>query len=157
MEQLYDYRRRLLDKLEGIVPEIADAVAAIPESRWHKSIAPGQRSPHAVAAHLRDVERHAYLVRLRKVLDEESPVLESFDPEGWEAQHYDAAEAMTAVLAEYARLREDELGLLRALPPHSWTRVGRHSAFGVRTVQWWAERMLQHATEHLDELRANGR
>lgn len=153
MEQLYDYRACLLDRIESIVPELADAVAAIPEGRWHQPLTTGGRSPHAVVVHLRDVEREAYLARVRRLLSEESPELAAFDPLAWEAEHYNRGEPMTAVLADYAGLREAELQLLRPLPPPDWTRAGRHLTFGARTVLWWVERIAEHSIEHLRELR----
>ncbi len=153
MDPLYEYRARLVERLETIVPEIADAVAAIPEGEWHIPLAPDERSPHAIVAHLRDTEAQPYLTRLRRMLKEDSTVFEPFDVERWEAGHYDPAEPMTRLLADYAATREAELQLLRNLPPQGWARSGRHMAFGARTVQWWVERMLEHARRHLLELR----
>lgn len=152
-EPLPEYRARLLNRLESVVPDIADSIAAISERRWHEPMLPGSRSPHAIAAHLRDVERQAYLIRLRRLLNEDSPEFESFDPLAWEAGNYDAAEPMTALLAGYAGLREIEMQLLRPLTPQDWARGGRHITFGIRRVQWWAERILAHAEDHLRELR----
>ena len=152
-DPLLEYRDRLISRLESIVPDIADSIAAIPESRWHEPIMPGARSPHAIVTRLRDVERNAYITRLQRLLNEAAPQFESFDPEAWEAEQYNPDEPMTTLLADYAGLREAELQLLRPLTPAGWIRSGRHITFGIRTVQWWAERILQHGEEHLRELR----
>jgi hypothetical protein len=152
-DPLLDYRARLLERLEAIVPELADAVAAIAEEQWHTPGPAGQRSPHASIAHLRDVERHAYLVRLRRLLAEEHPTFELFDPPDWETSYYQPTEPMTNILADYAGVRESELQILRNLAIEQWARQGRHTTLGVRAVQWWVERMLEYAEDRLKELK----
>ncbi len=152
-DPLLDYRARLLDRLESVVPDLADAVAAIPEDHWPHPIRAEGRSPHAIVAHLRDVERHAYLIRLQCLLAEDQPTFELFDPPDWAAEYYQPGESMAAILADYAGVRETELHILRSLTPGQWARAGRHLTFGARTVQWWAERMLEYAEDRLRELK----
>ncbi len=62
--------------------------------------------------------------------------------------------ASSPELADYAGLRESELQLLKPLRPADWARAGRHTTLGLRTLQWWVERMLEYAEEHLKELRS---
>jgi hypothetical protein len=152
-DPLIDYRARLLERLESVVRDLADAVAAIPADRWPEPVRAGARSPHAIVAHLRDVERYAYLNRLQRLIAEESPTFDSFDPANWENDHYNPAESMTSILADYAGLRETELQILRSLSPAGWARSARHATLGQRTVQWWAECMLDNAEGRLRELR----
>jgi hypothetical protein len=147
-EQLYDYRARLLVRLEGIADEIADAIAAIPQSHWHEPVSPGGRSPHTILSSLRGLERYVYSLRLQRILTEDSPELAPFTPDP-----PDPALTIADLLAEYKTLRQAELELLRHLPPTAWVRVGRHPIFGLRTVQWWTERTLEHSKRHLRELR----
>ncbi len=149
-EQLYDYRARLLDRLESIAAEVAATVAEIPQSRWHEPVKPGGRTPHAILSSLCDVEQYAYSLRLQRILAEDAPALDAFTP-----QPSNPALAMADMLAEYKALRRAELELLRHLPPTGWARVGRHPAFGLRTAQWWAERTLEHSKRHWRELRGN--
>jgi hypothetical protein len=59
------------------------------------------------------------------------------------------------MINEYTALRQNELKFLRELPPRDWARTGRHNIFGVRTVQWWVERMLEYAMIQLHELQAS--
>lgn len=152
-DPLLEYRARLLERLETVVSELADAIAAIPESRWPDPSPRGGRSPHALIAHLRDVEREAYLPRLRRLLNDDLPTFEVWDSPHWDTDVYNPNELITQILADYAGTREAELQLLQSLQPHDWTRVGRHASFGLRTLQWWVERLLEYAEEHLRELR----
>lgn len=151
---LLDYRARLLERLETVVPDLADAIAAIPAARWHTPGALGKHSPHALLAHLRDVEREAYAARLKTLLQEDGPVFAQWDSPHWETTLYNPQEALTHILTEYASLREEELMLLRPLQPKDWSRTGRHALLGRRTVQWWAERILENAEGRLQDLRA---
>jgi hypothetical protein len=100
------------------------------------------------------VEREAYLPRLRRLLGEASPSFEPWDSPSWDSEVYDPHEPLTQILADYAGLRESELQLLKPLRPADWARAGRHTTLGLRTLQWWVERMLEYAEEHLKELRS---
>lgn len=146
-----EYRARLLVRLETITRDIRNAIAEIPKEKWHS----GTPSPHQVLARLRNMEKIVYSVRLQRVLDEDSPTMEMFNINQWEAVYYDPNESVEKMLNEYDEIRRHEIKILRALTPPQWTRLGRHSIFGIRTVQWWAERMLEHAALQLRELRAS--
>jgi hypothetical protein len=153
MDQLYDYRARLLDRLESIPDEIAQAARAIPSEKIHRPTQSGKMSPHQIVARLRNMEKHAYSARLQKLITEELPAMKTFPIDQWEAEHYDPSESVESILDDYATIRQTELHLLRALSPQDWNRSGRHNTFGLRTVQWWAERSLEYATIQLRELR----
>ena len=153
MDQLYDYRARLLDRLESIPREIAQTVCAISPQKVHLPIQSGKMSPHRIVARLRNMEKHAYSVRLHKLMTEELPAMEIFPIDQWEAEHYDASESTESILNDYIAIRQNEIQLLRSLSPQDWTRRGRHNTFGLRTIQWWAERSLEYATIQLRELR----
>ena len=152
MEELLVYRQNLLTSLDRVVTELRQAAAAIPTSAWHTPLAPGQYTPHQVLAHLRALEAGAIAVRLRHILDEQQPYLPLFDDDGWMAVHYDPSEPVTAILDDYARLRQQELSWLRDLPSAAWNRTARHPWWGVRALQWWVEQALLIARQHLEQL-----
>lgn len=153
LNPLDDYRERLLARFDSVVSELADAIAAIPEAHWHIPQQAGLRSPHAILAHIRNTEAQVYLPRLTLLIREADPMLDLINVKVWEQDHYDPDEPLINILEEYAQLREAELQLLRQLAPADWNRAGRHLLYGVRTVQWWAERALAHTIEHMGELR----
>ncbi len=152
-DPLLDYRARLIERLATIPSEIADAIAAIPEARWHTPIRAGLRSPHALMARLRDMERYVYLTRFQRLLAGDETMFVPFDPPDWETEYYNPSEPMTQLLGDYAGLREAELQIIRSLKPADWSRAGRHAILGIRTMQWWVERTLEYSTERLKELR----
>lgn len=154
MEELYEYRRKLLERLEGVVSDLTAAWQALPSPIRHLPLEEGGESPHRVLAHLRAMEAEALSVRLWRILNEEEPQVPLFDDTGWMEAHYRADESAESILEDYARLRRTELSWLKDLPPQAWNRTCRHPWFGVRTLQWWTEQCLVYAEEHLRRLRA---
>jgi hypothetical protein len=154
MDELREYRVRLLERLQAQPQELAAAIAAVPEGEWHTRRDSSGVSVHQQAAHLRDLEAHAFLIRLRRVLSDDNPTLDPYTSHRWSDAEYQAGEPMEKILQEFAAAREEALNLLRSLPPEAWNRSGFHPPSGQRTTQWWAERMYGHVREHLAELGA---
>ncbi len=143
MPELEEYRARLLDLLASQPAEFEATFQAAPLSPV----------AHQLMAHVRDLEVLALAPRLRRVLAEDSPQLEAFPSHHWSAEHYRADEPLADLLAEFARTRAELVAVLRGLAPEAWARVGFHPPSGRRTAQWWAERTLNHAREHLADIR----
>ncbi len=155
MEELRNYRHRLLDRLETVVDDLRAAWDAVPPGAQHTPHGPESRTPYQTIAHLRDIESHALSVRLRCILDENCPQLALFDDGGWQEDHGSSGEDPQAILDEYAHLRAEELRWLRTCPPESWNRLARHPWYGLRTLQWWVERCLEYAETHVTELKTS--
>jgi hypothetical protein len=155
-DQLFDYRVRLLARLENQPAEVAALLAALPESAWHRPRGPAGRSLHQLVAHVRDLETMAFLPRLRRILNEDRPVLEPFPSHDWSDGDYWPGEPMTNILAGWAQARAEMLDLLPAASQTAWNRTGFHPPSGQRTLQWWAERIHNHAREHLLDAGAAG-
>jgi hypothetical protein len=153
MEQLLAYRAELLDRLARQPSEFVETLAAAPGAEWARRRVPGGDTLHRAVAHVRDLETLAFLPRLRRILTEGDPAFEAFPTHRWSMERYRPDEPMTALLEDFARAREEALGLLRGLAPDGWSRLGFHPPSGKRTAQWWAERMYLHAHEHLAEIR----
>ena len=151
MGELDDYRERLLERLGKIVDELIQAVNELPPEAWHKPISPHGQTLHYVLAHLRNIEAQALAVRLRRILDEDTPLLSLFDDEAWMASNYQADEPVQVILDDYRHNRQEELSWLRSMPAIAWNRLARHPWWGVRTLQWWVEHSLAHAQEHIQE------
>jgi hypothetical protein len=156
-EQLFDYRTRLLVRLERQPAEVAALLAAIPEPGWRRPRGPAGRSAHRIAAHVRDVETLAFLSRLRRILREERPVLEPFPTHDWSDADYRPDEPLTGILAAWSQTRAEVLDSLPPPASPAWTRTGFHPPSGQRTLQWWAERIYRHVYEHVLELDAASR
>jgi hypothetical protein len=154
LEQLWDYRARLLDRLEEQPAEFARVIAEVPEAEWHTRLAPAGPSRHQSMAHVRDLEVLAFLPRIRRIVAEDQPRLDAYPSHHWADTFYRPEEPMAAILTAWSAAREELVQLLRPLPNDAWSRVGFHPPSGNRTLQWWAERAFVHARDHLEGLRA---
>ncbi len=74
------------------------------------------------ACHLRDLEREGYLVRVRRVLAEDSPVLAPFDGAAVAARRDYRGEDARAALRDFAEARRAVIALLAPLGAASLSR-----------------------------------
>ncbi|MBI5348820.1 MAG: hypothetical protein HZB77_05810, partial [Chloroflexi bacterium] len=64
MDQLYDYRARLLDRLESIPDEIAQAARAVTPEKLRRPKPSGKMSPHQIVARLQGQPHRAREIKL---------------------------------------------------------------------------------------------
>lgn len=148
MEQLLEYRQRLLERFEQTARQFREAVetATSPEVPREAQ----DWSVHQIAAHTRDVEKMVYGLRVRRTLEEDNPLFENFDGEAWMREHYRADEPLASILDELADSVREAVAYLRGLAPEAWARESRHATYGAGfTTQTWVERALAHLEEHL--------
>lgn len=152
MTELNEYRSRLIARYASQPGELVQVVEAIRDDHIVRELEPGGWSPHQILSHIRDVEAQAFVPRIRVILEEESPRLQSFDPSEWMDEHYDADEGVREILDEIRSLRSKGSDLIQPLNPQVWSRTGEHPSFGVRTLQWWVEYSVRHFEEHIEQL-----
>jgi hypothetical protein len=107
-------------------------------------------SAKEIVAHLRDTEARIfpklYLIaveddpQLRRV--EDLPPTDSWRPD----------DSTLVVMAQFRRLRQSTLSLLRELPSVAWNRSGRERDGRSVKLRDLAEYLVHHDAEHLDEL-----
>jgi len=153
MDELYEYRQDLMKRLVSVVDDLCAAAAVISSDGWHIPLEAGGWTPHQVLAHLRDIEAQSMAPNLRRILDESDPLLPAFDEDNLLEAHYSPDESPGEILEEYARLRSQELTWLPdAASVAAWNRTARQPCLGMCTFQWWVERSLACAEEHLRQL-----
>ncbi len=163
MEQLLEYRQRLLARYEESAREFCNAVEAA--NRLTPALSEvegstreaGEWNAHQIAAHTRDVQKMVYGLRVVRTLEEEDPLFENFDGEAWMAEHYNPNEPLASVLDELLASVRETLARLKGLSPEAWARTSRHETYGAGfTTQTWAERGLAHIEEHLKTVKEAG-
>ena len=154
MEQLYDYRKALLERFEQQPAEFARVLAGLPEAEWGLRRDRAGRSVHALMAHVRDLEVLAYLQRLRQIIEHDNPTLEPDGFQHWDEARYAADESMESILTAWSQARAEAAQRLRESDPGGWARTGFYPPVGRRTLQWWAEKALAHARGHLADIQA---
>jgi hypothetical protein len=152
MNQLLEYRSKLVDQLEAAAEEfrqaclgVGDPFDAVDEDGWNA---------HQVAAHTRDVHERVYGLRIRRTAEEDQPVFQNFDGEAWMAEKYKPDESLASILDDLSASVKQTISLLRELPPEGWSRESGHEVYGDGfTLQTWVERGLEHIQEHSDTVK----
>jgi hypothetical protein len=154
MEEILAYRQELLAALEDDITRLARAEAGIKSQDWHHRLNGDQPSPHYNLACLWVEESQGYSVNIQRILDEDMPLLASFDTQTWMAVHYDPDVPAHLIIEDFATLRQWEVGLLCGLAPASWSRASRHPHWGVHTLQWWVEYQRDNSHQYISRLTA---
>ena len=154
MEELNDYRKRLLKRYADIATDLEVHITQIPLDDGNKPDDRRDSSLHSVISHLRDVEKQVFLPYFERIWNEDFPSLANDGVSIREREIHKPAEPFETILEEYGELRARELNLLEKMPTHAWNRTGRHPRLGVRTLQWFVEWSLAHAEYHLHPLQS---
>ncbi len=114
--------------------------------------APNKWSVQEVLAHLDDVEEVGMRARVAAMIEQENPVLASFDQE--ERAHtmgYSTRDAKRS-LASFARQRQSNLKWLRKLRPIQLKRKGVHAKVGEISVEELVAEWAFHDLGHLKQI-----
>ena len=149
-DELNAYRSKLLARTLAVTKEFCALCHQIPDP--FKPLTPDGWNTHQMAAHVRDVDKHVYGLRLRRAVAEDYPIFQNFDSEDWLAQHYSPEEPLNDTLKDFQDSIHGLVGWLSSLTPSDWSRSTRHEVYGDFAMQAWAERGLAHIEEHLHSI-----
>ena len=141
--------------IEGTAAALERAVAGLSPSRLRTRPRPDDWSAKEVMAHLFKVERDVFLPRLRRIVNEERPVFEPFDPDAWARERDHREGDFGEELAAFAAARRETVALIRSAPPAAADRIGLSGYFGPVTFGQFATHVVDHDREHLTQLRAD--
>jgi hypothetical protein len=113
--------------------------------------APEKWCVRQVVCHLADFEAVS-VMRLRQVLAEENPVLQGFKGELWAERLDYGKRKISHTLETFRQLRMENYELLKDLPEEAWSRSGRHTEDGVRTVRELVKGSAEHVEEHVKQI-----
>lgn len=140
-----------VERLESMPVFLAAALASVPAEELLLQPTPGSFSLTEHACHLRDLEREGYLVRVRRMLAEGEPALESFDGDAVAAARDYPSQDAFAAAREFAAARREALALIRALTPTELAREGTFAGDRVCFADVIAM-MVGHDREHREEI-----
>ncbi len=134
-----------LERTLRLVP--ADRLRWVPES-W--DACPSETfSALAHVCHLRDIERDGYHVRIRRLLEEPQPSLESLDSyEMARKGSYESAD-LASGLAEFRQARAATVERLRGLREADLARTGEFAEYGRLTLLALVHYLRSHDQQHL--------
>jgi hypothetical protein len=146
LKELRLYRKKMIADFGALPDELERAYRAASSST--RELKPGERSAQQVLRELLFMEIRAFGPRLRAILDEELPTFEFVVDEAG----FEPGTLPEEMMEGYRIVRLEELGWIEAMPGEAWSRAARHPWFGIRTFQWWVEKSLVYAKDHVEEL-----
>ncbi|HEY4688425.1 MAG TPA: DinB family protein [Anaerolineae bacterium] len=143
-------RQTMLDLLRRSGDDLKRYVSEIPPDRLHWHV-DNEWSAHETLAHVCEIERHVFIVRMQRVAAEHQPLLKYFDEAAWHGEHYDPTQPVADLLADFTGVRGREIALLEAQP--DWSRWGLHEKAQKRySLEFIALYALHHTWEHLNQI-----
>jgi hypothetical protein len=131
--------------------EVMAIAASVPEDRETYRYADGKWTVRGIFGHIGDGER-VFGYRAFCIARGDQAAFPGFDQEEYMAAEDYATVPLAELAADFARLRDSNLSVLRRLPAERWTQVGTASNARV-TVRALAYVMAGHVRHHLGVLR----
>lgn len=125
----------------------------LPETWTHRNEGEKSWTPFDIVGHLIHGERTDWMSRAHRILEFGED--RAFDPFDRLAQQRESqGKSLPQLLDEFARLRTENLGALRALhlKPADFVRRGKHPALGVVTMSQLLATWAAHDLTHLHQL-----
>jgi hypothetical protein len=112
----------------------------------------GEWCANEVVGHLIEAERRGFAGRIRTMIAEERPRLQTWVPPAVAAARHDDERNPEDLVAELNMLRDESLALVRSLGPAALARVALQPQVGEVTVSEIAHEWVHHDREHLGQL-----
>ncbi len=142
-----------IERLGAMTQFVEAAIASVPRDEMAFQPAPDRFSLLEHACHLRDLEREGYLVRIRRMLTEPGPTLESFDGAAVATARAYMLQDGRAAAHEFAAARHESMRLIGTLADADLAReatfAGKRVSFGDLLAM-----MVEHDREHRQEIEA---
>jgi DinB superfamily len=148
---MIDEREEILKALRAGPLVLSRLVRELPDAALRRRPADGEWAIIEVVAHLADTEERA-LSRTRRMLTEEEPFLEPYDPAALAIERDYISMELGEQLARFAALRAEQAELSATLDDDGWLRPGRHGEHGRITVQQLAAHTAGEDADHLAQI-----
>jgi uncharacterized damage-inducible protein DinB len=114
---------------------------------------PGKWSILEIVAHMRDMERDAYLGRYRRILAEENPALPDLDGDVIALRSDYRSMKLPEIVRDWTKLRKECLKLLKSVKGARWERMGTHETAGPLSMEDFLRRQAMGNDEaHLAQI-----
>ena len=144
----------LLRGLEQMPGELRTTATKMDVARWTARPEAGGFCLVEQAWHLADLESEGYGARIRRLLDEDDPLLADFDGDLLARERSYVTKPLEEGLAAFAAARAANVAVLRSLAAGSWNRAGRQEGVGPVTLRDIPRMMWEHDAAHRREIAA---
>ena len=147
--------REVAALLRAALTTLTAELGALPErlAAWHP--APGEWCVKEIVGHLIEAERRGFAGRLRILLAENDPALQTWEQNEVARARGDCARPLAALLDELATLRRESATLVAGLGDADLGRGGRHPRVGVLRVGDLLQEWVHHDRNHIKQAMAN--
>ena len=151
--QIEGIKRRAgtFEALESAPKKVFDLTKKLDDAVLRRKPAPDKWSAMEVICHLRDIEK-LWADRLVKAAFTDKPAFYMIEVDDLAVKNSYNTRDLGSVLKEFARLRDDNLRLLRALPASHWKRSGMHPKRGEITIEKILEIVIDHDRGHCEQM-----
>jgi hypothetical protein len=139
IQRYRDGHRAVVEALHGLTDDELDRSAT---DEW---------TPRMIAHHLADSEMMS-AIRLRRLVTEDSPVLQGYDEAAF-ARKLTSDRPIAPSIEAMRWARESTAQILERLTEDDWGRVGEHSESGAYSVKDWLSIYAKHAHDHAAQIK----
>jgi hypothetical protein len=156
-ETAQQYIGRILGNVEGqdaikvqrtTAAELSKLTRGLTPKQLRYQPEPGKWSIAEIVAHLADVEIVASW-RLRSIIGSDGITIQPFDQDVWASVFQYGQRDPKQSLEVFQVLRENNLAMLKALPPEAWERHGMHLERGKETIAHLTRLFAGHDRNHV--------
>jgi hypothetical protein len=147
-----DERRDLIAKYAAGFDEVTKALDGFPKESLSTNVIPGKWSAKEIVHHLADSESTS-AIRLRRLLVEESPVIQGYDQDAFAVRLKYNERDMAPALDAFRSARETTVQVLNLMSEEDWQREGIHTESGRYTPELWLSIYAAHAHNHAAQIR----
>jgi hypothetical protein len=144
---------RLIAKYKAGYDEVVNSLKDFPAESLTAHPIPGKWSAREIVHHLGDSETVSG-IRLRRLLSEDSPVIQGYDQDQYaERLRYNQRD-MQPSLDAFRAARATTAQIMDAMTLEDWDRKGSHTEHGSYSATDWLKIYADHAHNHAAQIRA---
>lgn len=141
--------------LRSAMTTLRAELAALPEPVLAFHPAPGEWCVKEVVGHLIEAERRGFAGRIRIILSEPTPRLQTWDQNEVARARRDCVRDAAALLGELGRMRDESAALVQGLGREDLERAGEHPKVGRLRVADLLQEWVHHDRNHVRQILAN--
>ena len=147
-------RESLLASLQEMPSWLGRTFGSLDAAEAARRSSDGMFAPVEQCWHLADLEREAFAARLRRLREEDRPVLEDFDGERAAIERSYRTRTCAGGIAAFAEARRANLALIESIRPEEWDRAGTQDGVGAVMLCDLPAMMAEHDASHRSEIEA---
>ncbi|MCW5977207.1 MAG: DinB family protein [Bryobacteraceae bacterium] len=150
-EEIREDHRPLLERLKAQAIDVNRLAEGLTEQELLRRVDPDRWSLKELACHLMVIQA-VFSRRVAAMLEQEDPILASYDPD--EDAEFDRLKKRpaAAILSQFQADRAAFIRLLDSLGAAQWRRSGQHPEFDRYDIRFLVEYLLYHEAHHIYQM-----